>query len=131
MWDGASSLVSFSNEFTLRNIKLRDVEREEPRADLELPAGTRIRVSPHGAGSYAGFQRKFVGANRHTIDFDEGGRLVVQLRGLRWAMVDGVLTGRTLEEEEEAMIQATIALSLQGGQATGVEQAARRPQGSS
>ena len=73
---------------------LRDVEREETRADLELPAGTRISVSPHGAGSYAGFESNSDGANRHTIDFDEGGRLVVQLRGLRWAMVDGVLTGR-------------------------------------
>ena len=98
---------------------LRDVARKETRADHELPAGTRISVAPHGAGSYAGFHRKRVGANRHTIDFDEGGRQAVQLRGLRWSLVDGVLVGRSPAEEEEHMLQTAIAQSLQDEHAAG------------
>ena len=97
---------------------LRRVARKETRADHELPAGTRISVAPHGAGSYAGFHRKRVGANRHTIDFDEGGRQAVQLRGLRWSLVGGVL-GRSPAEEEEHMLQTAIAQSLQDEHAAG------------
>ena len=63
--------------------------------DHELPAGTRISFSAHGAGSYVSFKRKRFGSNQHTILFDEGGQQqVVPLKGLRWSIVDGVLAGK-------------------------------------
>lgn len=65
--------------------------------DRALPLGTRISVSPHGAGSYVSFQRKRFGANQHTIDFDSTGKQVVQLKGLRWSTVGSVLTGAASE----------------------------------
>jgi hypothetical protein len=71
--------------------------------DDELDAGTRVRVSPHGDGTYVCFQRKRVGTNRHTIDFDASGhgQQVVSFKGLCWSTTpDCVLVGMTMVEAE-------------------------------
>jgi hypothetical protein len=69
-------------------------------ADRELPQGTCILLASHGPGTYVSFKRKRVGANQHTIEFEKGGRQVVELKGLHWSTVDGVLTAAVDAELE-------------------------------
>eukprot|EP01045_Picozoa_sp_COSAG04_P039355 COSAG04_NODE_10987_length_739_cov_0.962500_1_plen_91_part_10 len=40
------------------------------RADKQMEAGTRMYVRGEGHGTYAGFKKRMIGANEHTIKFD-------------------------------------------------------------
>ena len=77
------------------------------RADRALALGTQINVSTQGAEDavYAGWKRKRIGGNQHTVEDVRGGgsSRVVKLKGLEhWSIVGGVMYGRsspfTLEE---------------------------------
>ena len=56
-------------------------------ADQCLAAGTRIFVEERGTGTYLEFARQMVGANIHTVHFDEGGRQQLQLKPLSWRVL--------------------------------------------
>ena len=68
----------------------RKKEKRKLRADSEkkgLPKGTRICVGPvdkNLCGKYVSFEKRTLGANNHTIDFDDGGSESVNLRDIWW-----------------------------------------------
>jgi hypothetical protein len=55
-------------------------------ADKPLPPGTRIAVAGHGRGSYVSCIERWFGANDHTIEFDNGTTVELQLRELQWTV---------------------------------------------
>jgi hypothetical protein len=57
-------------------------------ADKPLPVGTRIAVVGYGIGSYATCVERWVGANDHTIEFDDGRTATIQLRELQWTVAE-------------------------------------------
>ena len=54
------------------------------QADGEMSAGTRIFVAGHGRGVYRGFEAVWVGANKHTVEFEGGAPVELRLRDLPW-----------------------------------------------
>ena len=50
-------------------------------ADEALPAGTRLRVEPHGEGTYERWGKNLIGANDHFVRFASGVEMV-QLKKL-------------------------------------------------
>ena len=65
---------------------------EQLSADKGLMKGTRIEVEGHGEGVYESFESKWIGANEHTLNFQNDGhvvstRKVLKLRDLRWKVV--------------------------------------------
>ena len=99
--------------------QLEQKQDELGRADSGMEKGTRIYVSGHGRGSYASFEKFWVGANNHTIRFDAGvtrkSRSFVktlQLRDMRWSVLSGVmdkLEAEATAEEEAKETQAAEA----------------------
>ena len=107
-------LVVASNEQAMHWRALKSLCYAED--DGELDAGTRVRVSPYGDGTYVCFQRKRVGANRHTIDFDATGhgQQVVSFKDLCWSTTpDCVLVGMTMVEAEAAEAAQTEARKVE------------------
>eukprot|EP01045_Picozoa_sp_COSAG04_P031464 COSAG04_NODE_5830_length_1481_cov_1.657742_1_plen_258_part_01 len=65
---------------------LESIARVAGRADRNMDEGTRICVAGHGRGAYVGFHKKRIGANEHTIAFDSGETVVVNLKKERWTV---------------------------------------------
>ena len=94
------------------------------QADEALPAGTRLRVPPHGEGVYERFEESWIGVNNHYIRFDSGGSKKVALKK-PWAV-------QALSAEQAAAVaeQATKRAVEKAGvlhlweRLTSVEQAA-------
>ena len=68
--------------------------RDSGLADAALPPGTRLRVDPHGDGTYARFERSLFGASAHLVRFDGGGQAEqpIELKGLApsaWSVLPG------------------------------------------
>lgn len=42
-------------------------------ADESMQPGTRVRIPPHGEGSYERWESSRLGANKHFVRFDNGG----------------------------------------------------------
>ena len=56
------------------------------RADQEMLRGTRICVSNRWCGSYVSFNKNTFGANEHTIAFDSGKTVPVNLKKKDWTV---------------------------------------------
>ena len=62
-----------------------------PSADKAMPEGTRICVAGRGRGTYVRFHRRGLGlgllvANEHTIAFDSGETVALNLREEEWTV---------------------------------------------
>ena len=72
---------------------VRDEMTREDKDQLEyygVPPGTPIWVEGIGDGLYLSFERKFMGANGHHIDFTPGGVQLITLRDKNWTIPGGV-----------------------------------------
>eukprot|EP01046_Picozoa_sp_COSAG06_P047571 COSAG06_NODE_6948_length_2703_cov_1.789939_2_plen_406_part_00 len=95
-------------------------------ADKPLPPGTRIAVAGHGTGSYVSCEERWLGANDHTITFDGGSTVVLQLRELDWTVfereMDAMVTGLAepaLEPEPEPEPEPELGVSSNARSPTG------------
>eukprot|EP01048_Picozoa_sp_COSAG05_P015846 COSAG05_NODE_1962_length_3773_cov_127.334194_1_plen_468_part_00 len=115
--------------------------RRRGLADAAIPTGTRVRVEPHGEGTYTRFKRKIFGPNTHFVRFDAAEGTIaaeqpVQLRTGCWCGQQrcgakplgpaawSVLPQLTVELE---IVEETGATSVLGGVSLGwtVEQLGR------
>ena len=66
-----------------------EVQRKAAQSDQALPEGSRVLVQGYGVGTYRRFGKKTLGANDHTIDFDENtvGTKTIKLRNREWSLL--------------------------------------------
>ena len=97
-------------------VRLRSQARDNGLADAALPPGTRLRVDPHGDGTYTRFEKKTFGANAHFVRFDgTEAEQPVQLKGLAPAAWS-VLPPPTVELE---FVEVTGAITTLSGVSRG------------
>ncbi len=80
--------LAVEHEAILEREKREDEMHALACADKPLLAGTRIAVVGHGVGSYVSCVERWVGANDHTIEFDDGCTKTLQLRELQWTVFE-------------------------------------------
>jgi hypothetical protein len=98
---GSASTVDIVNETTAivraeeqQHWQLKWAQDALGKADEEMAVGTRIHFASKGWGTYKGFKKKPIGANDHTIEFDEpppdtdGGerKLTLSLKSEEWSV---------------------------------------------